>query len=327
MRFILSRKGYDSQFGGCPSPVFKSSGKALDGFMYSIPVPERDSKGNSFDYKRYSVNYPHYLPLTPVGFPVNTRYFHLDPDIRPELHRELPQNWCPILGQSDAAAQHLKNQHVDNGDIFLFFGLFQDVEWNENYNQWIYGESEPYHAIWGYMQIKEIIYNVNENDCKKYPWHPHCQPDYHSGINNTLYIGNADNLNFDNEELKKFKGYGTFKYDNNLKLTIDEKNVSPNEKNELTKMDVENESPKEKDNYLTHWSLECLPWLDPQKKKAHMSYHSEKYFHDGIFQAASRGQEFVTDDFDNEPVILEKVLNWFKDLVKLRTDFPRKLLQ
>ena len=130
MRFILSRKGFDSQFGGSPSPVFKTTGQMLDGFMYSIPVPERDSKGNSYIYSGL------HAPKTPIDFPVNTRYFHLDPDIRPELHHEphikRPNEWKPILGQSGAAASHLKAQHVQSGDIFLFFGLFQDVEWNEN---------------------------------------------------------------------------------------------------------------------------------------------------------------------------------------------------
>ena len=293
MRFILSRKGYDSQFGGNPSPVFKTTGQLLDGFLYSIPIPECESKGNSFDY-----HLPE--PLIPIGFPINTRYFHLDPDIRPELHRELPPNWCPILGQSDAAAQHLKNQNVGINDIFLFFGLFQDVEWNRNYNQWVFGNSKPYHAIWGYMQIKDIK-KVDDTVRKQYPWHPHCQIDYHSeNQNNTLYIGSSGNLTL--KGLDDCISYGTFKNDNKLRLT---KIGAP----------------------LTQWSSQCLPWLDVSKKQSHMSYHDENCFQKGFFQAAFRGQEFVTDDFDNESDILEKVLNWFKDLVKLRTDFPRKLLQ
>jgi hypothetical protein len=150
------------------------------------------------------------------------------------------------------------------------------------------------------MQIKDIK-KVDDTVRKQYPWHPHCQIDYHSeNQNNTLYIGSSGNLTL--KGLDDCISYGTFKNDNKLRLT---KIGAP----------------------LTQWSSQCLPWLDVSKKQSHMSYHDENCFQKGFFQAASRGQEFVMDDFDNESDILEKVLNWFKDLVKLRTDFPRKLLQ
>ena len=33
MKLILSRKGFDSQSGGCPSPIFPN------GTLYSLPIP------------------------------------------------------------------------------------------------------------------------------------------------------------------------------------------------------------------------------------------------------------------------------------------------
>ena len=36
MKFILSRKGYDSQYGGEPSPVL------ADGTMLSLPIPDAE---------------------------------------------------------------------------------------------------------------------------------------------------------------------------------------------------------------------------------------------------------------------------------------------
>ena len=38
MKLILSRKGFDSQSGGCPSPIFP------DGTLYSLPIPDDQSE-------------------------------------------------------------------------------------------------------------------------------------------------------------------------------------------------------------------------------------------------------------------------------------------
>ena len=37
-KLILSRKGFDSATGGCPSPIFP------DGTMYSLPIPGNDEE-------------------------------------------------------------------------------------------------------------------------------------------------------------------------------------------------------------------------------------------------------------------------------------------
>ena len=37
MRLILSRKGFDSSSGGCPSPIFP------DGSMIALPIPDKGS--------------------------------------------------------------------------------------------------------------------------------------------------------------------------------------------------------------------------------------------------------------------------------------------
>ena len=41
MKLILSRKGFDSQSGGCPSPIFP------DGTLYSLPIPDDQSDPTS----------------------------------------------------------------------------------------------------------------------------------------------------------------------------------------------------------------------------------------------------------------------------------------
>lgn len=46
VKFILSRKGFDSGSGGRPSPILP------DGTMLSRPIPEQDSHGNQCDTGR-----------------------------------------------------------------------------------------------------------------------------------------------------------------------------------------------------------------------------------------------------------------------------------
>ncbi len=38
MKLILSRKGFDSKFGGCASPIFG------DGTFMSLPIPEKSGR-------------------------------------------------------------------------------------------------------------------------------------------------------------------------------------------------------------------------------------------------------------------------------------------
>lgn len=255
MKFILSRKGFDYQCGGHPSPV-------LDGTMLSLPIPEYDSKHKNINSGcRYS-------QLELNNFPVNDFpcYCHLDPDIRPELYKkkDMPKDWCPTLGQCGAAASHLRNQHVAKGDVFLFFGLFR--QWCSESKDF-YGRS--FHAIWGYMQIEEIIDLQHDADARsRFPWHPHlCFMDgakEHSP--NLLFIGN-EKLSF----APKHRGYGTFHFNDELQLTITD------------------------ETRVTHWRYEALPWIDRRNPSKHpMTYHSEQSCNNiGYFQSACRGQEFV----------------------------------
>jgi len=44
MKIILSRKGFDSTYGGFPSPIFE------DGRMISLPIPISHEKEKLFTY-------------------------------------------------------------------------------------------------------------------------------------------------------------------------------------------------------------------------------------------------------------------------------------
>jgi hypothetical protein len=55
------------------------------------------------------------------------RRCHLDPDLDQHSLPRTP-GWRPSLGQIDAAQGHLAKQMVEEGDLFLFFGWFRQIE-------------------------------------------------------------------------------------------------------------------------------------------------------------------------------------------------------
>lgn len=251
MKFILSRKGFDFSFGGTPSPILP------DGRMLSLPIPEQDSKGKAYDTGRK------FCQLAIPAVFQRDGFCHLDPDIRPELHMILPDNWKPLFGQCGTAQSHLANQRVGENDIFLFFGLFQTVDTN------LRPAGRPFHAIWGYLQIGEII---SHPPPFRYSWHPHTKEYYQKFPQNTLYAA-RESLEWD----KKIPGCGTFLYHEQSRefLTL---------------------TGKEK-KCVTHWNYNALPWIDPNEPNSHMTCHTSRTrFKENYFQAASRGQEFVLDE-------------------------------
>ncbi len=203
MQVILSRKGFDGTYGGCPSPILP------DGTMVSMPIP---GEGDMYKYKDLlfpggKTYFDVWNDLKPKGNKVTT--CHLDPDIRKGIRKECV-GWKPAFGQCDAAQGHLLNQGIKEGDLFLFFGWFRKVEYMSGH--WRYIKAAPrIHAIYGYMQVKRIL--IGE-DVKKCPWHPHSK---YSNTNNAIYVA-ADKLKLDGEELN-LPGAGVFSYSEDLVLT------------------------------------------------------------------------------------------------------------
>ena len=74
MRLILSRKGFDSGSGGCPSPIFP------DSRMLSLPIPDRNSRVAYQEIEEQGVH----IGQLVVDLSGDTRrlrqYAHLDPD-------------------------------------------------------------------------------------------------------------------------------------------------------------------------------------------------------------------------------------------------------
>lgn len=189
MKLILSRKGFDSSSGGCPSPIFP------DGTLYSLPIPHCQSEITYGDLRHGDTNIGEVVAdLTRDRFGTDAPA-HLDPDIN---HAAYPrqQGWRPLFGQSGAAQGHLKKQGIQSGDLFLFFGLFRKVE--KTSGGWCFVKDAPQqHILWGWLQIGEI-HKVDEIPKDELPWaqyHPHRHPTREKDPNNTLYVA-SEALNF-----------------------------------------------------------------------------------------------------------------------------------
>lgn len=286
MKLILSRKGFDSSAGGCPNPIFP------DGSILALPIPDSKSRIAYRDLThRFSdgstVSYASLVAQLTKGKIKPSAGAHLDPDMIASAYLRDP-NWRPVLGQTGAAQGHLAKQLIGEGDCFLYFGLFRDVElFKEGRKQPVWRfvpGSKPKHMLWGWMGVGERL-TIDETDFNdtcfsdrhwlKYHPHLHGQPD----ANNTLYVS-SESLSF----APSLDGSGVFRgISEDLVLTAPGSNKP------------------------SFWQLP--DWFYPYQTDRHLilgareplSYHhkSDRWFtpSNGYcqLQSAARGQEFVLD--------------------------------
>ena len=125
-KLILSRKGFDSGSGGCPSPI------SPDGTMSSLPIPSGDSEQFD-DLQHGDIDIASVVAGITNGRLNGRDRIHLDPDLnfgtyRHRKNRAAWQQWRGTLGQTGIAQGHLDKQSIGAGDVFLFFGLYRRVE-------------------------------------------------------------------------------------------------------------------------------------------------------------------------------------------------------
>lgn len=163
-RIILSRKGFDSKFGGCASPILP------DGMLVSMPITEEAMPVKYQDIQAatdYTLG-----ELTSKLKGCNVRAdsgVHLDPDVRKELHKISRAPWRPIFGQSGIAARHLAKRCVDADDLFLFFGWFRRVDESFQYQR----DAADEHVIWGWLQVDGHPVNPQLIEPEWAKHHPH----------------------------------------------------------------------------------------------------------------------------------------------------------
>lgn len=270
MKLILSRKGFDSSAGGCPSPILP------DGRLCSLPIPDRQSLLHYRDLTVNGINAGE-LVADLTGHPERADdTAHLDPDLDPDTCvRE--QGWRGLLGQDGTAQSHLRNQQVGDGDLFLFFGLFRPAE--KLAGHWRFVKSEPArHVIWGWLQAG-AVHAIPELERSDLPWaryHPHFAGV--RGRQNTLYEA-SDKLSLGDLPCNRLRsqrpGFGTFRH------------FAP----ELQLTALESRSP-------SLWRLPAA--FFPVSADRALTYHQklERWQLAGDhcdLRAAARGQEFVLD--------------------------------
>lgn len=155
MKIILSRKGFDSAYGKVPNPILP------DGRLIPLPIPQPMRLMSRKQGHRYADLSYHGVRLGPLMEQLTLGRIragdpcHLDPD----LHRgatSRPPRWRPAFGQIDAAQGHLAKSGVGRGDLFLFFGWFQEIE--ETAGKWRYVKTSPSrHVIYGWMRVDQVI--------------------------------------------------------------------------------------------------------------------------------------------------------------------------
>ena len=206
MRIILSRKGFDTQYGGQASPIMP------DGTLLSLPIPAKDE---TLNFSSLQVNGKNYLDIIKALNPktkIKDKYTcHLDPDIRRDIiQRE--QGWLPLFGQTGSAQGHLQSRGVQKGDLFLFFGTFKETEIVNDILKYRKGALDL-HVIYGYFQIGEI-YSDFAGIPEKIKYHPHAQKRFEKEKNNCIYEA-TETLSFNSN----LSGAGCLNYHDSLVLT------------------------------------------------------------------------------------------------------------
>ena len=153
MKIILSRKGFDGESGGYPSPILPN------GRLFSLPIPSRECD-NRYAELCDNVGLPAKLveQLTRGRFKASWRA-HLDPDLRKKSLRRRKDGWRGLYGAGEApgsGAPTLKKHRVGPGDLFLFYGWFRRTTLKEGKIR--YDRAAPHiHALFGWLQVDKVL--------------------------------------------------------------------------------------------------------------------------------------------------------------------------
>lgn len=263
MRVIFSRKGFDGAAGGVPSPI-------VDGRPISLPIPTNLQHTRFSDLREPVSQLVSDLTKGRIN---GDAFCHLDPDIDDAATIcPRPSSWRGALGQVGNAQSHLRNRKVGRGDLFVFWGLFQEVE--KRSGRWGYHGS-PRHAIFGWLQVADVFSVATDGDeiRTKHPWltgHAHLRDgweifdDRPEKLKNTVYVAEERLSLFPDSNLP---GFGTLAAAHVLSAS--------------------GNGPK---------SVWRVPeWLNPLRGGTGLTFHSSNRFSGDLLSTVGRGQEFVAD--------------------------------
>ena len=197
----LSRKGFDSTYGGVASPI-------IDNKLYSMPIPSDETE--IFNPK-YSKKYKDLkfgnlsgseifeklkkTPLHPKKLPGNEKRNEITPE---SLCHNDPDLNNGIYGAEGNASLQLKN--FKEGDLLLFFGWFFDKD----------GEKRDIQHLFGWLQADYIIRGKEkiEDFCKKNNIvHPHADEFFLNKKTNALYVSSSDGVSGESLGYGKFENF------------------------------------------------------------------------------------------------------------------------
>ena len=171
MKIILSRKGFDTSSGGGPSPI-------LDGVPISLPIPASEGRPG--------------VPYADLGLgDLVQKASRGKIDAKALAHHDpmfTAEGTC-LFGQCGAAQGHLENQGVGVGDLFLFFGLFQEAD------------DKPHHRIFGWLWAEEML-RMGDPAMEELAalGHPHALEAHHS--NDAIWRGQGNMAPSSHAELR-----------------------------------------------------------------------------------------------------------------------------
>lgn len=221
MKVILSRKGFDSANGGIVSPILD------DGTMISFPIPSNDSSTYN-DLQYNGISYRKILDdLRYKG----GEFCHVDPDLDHNRMVKKIENWQPAFGQIDSSATYLKNIGIQEGDLFLFFGNFHRVSYEDGTYKYVKKSGDFYQdndlqVIWGYMQVGNVVDDPEEQ--KKLWWHPHSDASRVANKTNLIFTASTK-LTFDVNK----PGAALLPYNKKRVLTLENSNKATWKYNEI----------------------------------------------------------------------------------------------
>ena len=261
MKLIISRKGFDSSFGGVASPIMP------DGRLVPFPIPASNDPSSYADVMVNGVAVGEMVEVLTSGKITRSHRCHLDPDIDAKSLKRV-DGWRPAFGQDGAAQGHLENQGVESGDLFLFFGWFRQVE--RVGKGWRYMPGAPdLQVLYGWLQIGQIVrlgQGQRPKQAEAFSMHPHIARPPSQG--NTLYLA-GDRLELGDTAAS---GAGLFGHVTNSRI--------------LTDRSQRNRS---------QWLLPV--WMHPSNGST-LSYHlnPDRWRLEGnacVAQSVAKGQEFV----------------------------------
>lgn len=291
MHVILSRKGFDSSYGGSPSIILPNN--KMISFPIPVESPEIGTASSDIKFENINLTLEEIFKNLKLENKIRigkTRKnsanlsYHLDPEI--QNITALRNNKYGTLGQRDAALGHILNvlnkaKALKKSDfekaaggtsfpvdiLFLFFGRFVKVNgaWTATGNQ--------FHSVWGYLHATKLfkISTSHNSISQKYEQlknHPHYKNAQNYASLNGIFVGEK---------------YGTLNFTDNLLLT-----------------------DTKKGSCISDWNIKPLGFINSMTYNA-KAMATAKASGNSSFRVAAKGQEFVVTDFDKT-----KMDDWLK---------------